>query len=180
MRTAMMPPRTAQYWPAGCSITATVPGRAPWEPTEPGLVPQKSPKAPAVAGEANRRLQQMRELARSFKAHEFYAPWPPYVPDRYELRLLPQPILRYDDPDAGLIDGAVFLLVYGRNPEIVLTIEANRAEGSEPTWTYSLGRMSSAELYVNLDDREVWKQMGRARQLDRASYGCFLLPRSVD
>lgn len=28
MRTAMMPPRTAQYWPAGCSITATVPGSA--------------------------------------------------------------------------------------------------------------------------------------------------------
>lgn len=28
MRTAMIPPSTAQYWPWGCSMTATVPGSA--------------------------------------------------------------------------------------------------------------------------------------------------------
>ena len=62
----------------------------------------------------------------------------------YELRLLAQPVLRCSDPKSGLIDGTLFLLVYGTNPEVVLLIEASKEGASEPTWSYVLARMGRA------------------------------------
>jgi hypothetical protein len=54
-----------------------------------------------------------------------------------------------------LVDGAIFLLAYGRNPEFVRLIEARREDKGQPAWFYGLARMSAARLRVKLDDREV-------------------------
>lgn len=114
--------------------------------------------APAPADDAVRRLRQMKEIARRFRAYEF---WSGQGTDehaqgeRYELRLLPQPIHRYSDPASGIVDGAIFLFSYGTNPEIALVVEARRDGKGAPSWSYSLGRIAAARLLVRLDDREV-------------------------
>ena len=72
---------------------------------------------------------------RRFKAHEIYTPWRSTVSVRHDLRLLPQPILRYKDPGAGILDGAIFLLAHEGNPEIIVVIEARREGSAEPVWT---------------------------------------------
>jgi hypothetical protein len=100
----------------------------------------------------------MKEQARRFRAFEYFAPGKQAAIERYELRLLPQPVSRHADPGSGLIDGTIFFLAYGTNPEVALLIEASRDGTSPPAWTYGLVRMGRAELHVTLDEGEVWKQ----------------------
>jgi hypothetical protein len=116
----------------------------PWAPKGPGIVPLPIPEAGTPDTDPARRLRRMRELARRFRGDEDFEPRPGERPERYELRLLPQPVARYEDPALGVVDGGLFLLVYGQNPEIALVIEARAKGGEPPTWTYGLGRISAA------------------------------------
>lgn len=130
--------------------------RSPWSPERPGIEVRPIPDAPRPADDAAKRLLQLRELSRRFGGHELFEPTKEgRRADRFELRLLPKPVHRYQGPDQGLIDGGLFLLVYGRNPEVALVVEAHRGDHDEPRWVYGLGRVSSAHLKVNLDGREV-------------------------
>jgi hypothetical protein len=126
-----------------------------WNPKEAGIVLQPISKEQPPADDPGKRLRQMREMARRFKASESLDPARNEPSDRFELRLLPQPVLRYQGPDTGLVDGAIFLLAYGRNPEVVLLIEARREQKGEPGWFYGLARIGAARMRVKLDDREV-------------------------
>jgi hypothetical protein len=72
--------------------------------------------------------------------------------------MLAQPIHRYRDPLAGLLDGAMFIFAHGTNPEIVLLIEAAGQDAAAAAWQYGVARLGSAELHVSLDSREVWTQ----------------------
>ena len=75
-----------------------------------GVVMQKFPKAPLPAEDATKRLRQMKELVRQIKAYEYFKP-PDQPPlERYELRVLPQPVHRYADAKSGLIDGGMFII----------------------------------------------------------------------
>jgi hypothetical protein len=126
-----------------------------WNPKEAGVALAPIPGSPAPADDEAKRFRQLRDLARRFKASESLDPARNDPSDRYELRLLPQPVHRYADSASGLIDGAVFLLAYGRNPEIALLIEARREGAGESSWRYGLARIGAARLRVRLDDREV-------------------------
>ena len=130
-------------------------GRWVWNPRRPEAGFQPVPQAPVPGETEARRLLQIKEIARRFKAFEALDPARNDPSDRFELRLLPQAIYRYHDPEHGLIDGAIFLLSYGRNPEIALLIEANRVGSAEPAWSYGLARLGAARLRVSLDDHEV-------------------------
>jgi hypothetical protein len=161
-------------------LSATVPGGPGWEPSDPGLVPRPLAGAAAPAPDEVKRLLQMKEIARRFKAHEIYQPRGKPAPERYELRLLPQPVLRYADQGSGLVDGALFLLAYGGNPEIVLVIEARGRGSSGPVWTYGFARTAAAELHVSLDGAEVWTQPKSTRTSNRDPYWAFVRLRQAD
>jgi hypothetical protein len=109
-----------------------------------------APKYAALSGaekpasSEKQRLVQLRGLARRFTVSETF------VGDTATLRLLPQPIDRYDDVSRGIVDGGVFVFVYGTNPEAVLLLECDK-EG----WRYALSRLAWAELAVEFDGREV-------------------------
>ena len=154
------PPKTV-FWLLEFTSLADGPvrvdgGRSPWSPDKPGIETRPIPNAPRPADDAAKRLLQMRALSRRFTANELFEPSKEgQRADRFELRLLPKPVHRYEDPDHGLSDGGLFLLVYGRNPEVALVVEAQRGDRDEPRWVYGLGRISSAHLKVNLDGREV-------------------------
>jgi hypothetical protein len=110
------------------------------------------PDAPAPEASAARRQLQMRSLARGFTAHSI-----DYQQERWELRLLSQPLYRYGDPKGSVLDGALFAYVTsaGTDPEVVLVLEA-RQGGGAPSWHYRAIRFSDSNLYVKREGKEIW------------------------
>ena len=131
-------------------------GDLQWDSTAPGIELRPVTDAKDPAGSPRERLTQMKAIAARFSGFELEPP-----NGRLTMRMLPKPILRYDDPDSGLQDGAIFSLAYGVNPEVLILIESRKAAGaSAPTWQYGIGRLGGAEVSVSLDGQEVWKQRG--------------------
>lgn len=129
-----------------------------WPPREPGLDFKAIPNAPEAESTEAKRLRQLKDLARRFSGFERFRKENANAPERYELRLLPQPIYRYSNPKRGQVDGALFLMTYGTNPEVLLVIELQQSNQPVAEWKYGLTRISYAEPHVLLDDREVWTQ----------------------
>ena len=68
---------------------------------------------------------------------------------------MPQPLYRFEKTSSDLLDGALFSLVNGTDPEVLLLIEARRtANGFQ--WQYALARLSTRELQVTYDGQKVW------------------------
>ena len=110
------------------------------------------PSAPQPGASPGRRLIQMRSLARDFTAHSI-----DYQEERWDLRLLPQPLYRYEKPEGEVVDGALFAFVTsaGTDPEVVLALEARRA-GDALAWHYRAIRFSDSNLFVQYSGKEVW------------------------
>lgn len=125
----------SSFEPGG--LDATNSGGIAWHPRKSVLEFKPLGEAPRPASTAERRLLQMKELARGFVVEENYHQ------DVSVLRLLPRPIDRYQDRAAGIDDGAMFAFTYGTNPELVLLLEC-RGE----TWQFAVARLSWAELNV--------------------------------
>jgi hypothetical protein len=145
-----------------------------WAPPSSGLEMKPVPGAPRPAPTEAARSRQVREIATRFTAHQVnLRP----VERRYDLRLLPRPIYRYADPDAGLLDGALFTFANGTNPEILLLVEATGQDLSESAWSYGLARISRAAPTVLLDGSEVWTQPYAARPGSADPYYTARIPR---
>jgi hypothetical protein len=105
------------------------------------------PEAPAPEKTPQRRLLQLRDLAKRFAGHEVVSS------EKCELRLLPQPVDRYVPSKAERADGAIFFLTFGTNPEVMLLIESDGKQ-----WSYAAGRMTGAqEVVVTLDQAIAWE-----------------------
>jgi hypothetical protein len=135
-------------------------GEAPvtrWQPEEAGITFEPITDAPEPARDDIRRLAQMRTLVRGFSAHMARQD-----SQLEELRLLPQPLFRYE-PGAGdsqVVDGAVFGYVWtiGTDPEVLLVIEARRAmAGGQVRWHFAPARFTNREAWVKYQKREVWR-----------------------
>jgi hypothetical protein len=143
-------------------LTAKRGENMPWAP-ETGIEFQDFKKTDAPAKTAPQRLIQMRRLAERFRGEN--------IDDRsdqkWELRLLPTPLMRFDRSDKSLategdvLDGALMALVSGTDPEILILIEA-RTTPAGPKWQWSLARFSDRPLKAWLDDKEIWS-VERAR-----------------
>jgi hypothetical protein len=81
--------------------------------------------------------------------------WEEYRGEKFELRLLPHPVYRYQDEEAGLIDGALFNFAHGTNPEVFAVIEC-RKTASGPTWSYGFLPLAGARVTATLDGKTVW------------------------
>lgn len=131
------------------------PGQYDWHPQAPGIEPKPIAGAPKPGRTPAQRLSQMRALTREFSAG---------TNDRemrhWELRLLPQPLYRYESTDPDVLDGAVFCYVTsaGTDPEVLLILEARKSPGAaEPTWQYALARFTDLELTVKHKDKVLLK-----------------------
>jgi hypothetical protein len=123
-----------------------------WEPQAPGALWKPVPGGPEPATSAPARLAQMRAIAREFHGRS--------VSDQgveWQLRLLPQPLLRYASPELGVLDGGLFALISsaGTDPEIILLVEA-RKDGARSRWEFSPARFSDMNLWQKHGDQEVW------------------------
>ena len=103
------------------------------------------------------RTTQMRQIARRFKVFDDHG-WKETV--RHPLRLLTQPMLRYEDAEAGIIDGALFTFALATDPEANLLVEAYETPDG-PKWRYSFSAMSIYHLQSYLDDELVWDKPDR-------------------
>jgi hypothetical protein len=136
-----------------------------WTPASAGIEWNVLAGAPDPADRPTARARQIKELAQRFTAHEFWDP----NNSRFELRLLVQPVHKYADAERGLLEGAMFLLCHGTNPEVVLLIEAV-TDGGNARFRYALARLGHAELHVAFDEKEVWRQDRVADTNPRDSY----------
>jgi hypothetical protein len=157
-------------------LAAAVEGVGVWQPASAGLVMEKFPKAEQPADDAARRLRQMKELVRAIKAYEYFKPRDQPSVERYELRVLPQPAYRYADLASGLIDGGMFIISYGLNPELVVLVEARREGSSPAAWHYGFARIAIAEIHVELDGKEVWTHRGGNPRRADDTYRLFTRP----
>lgn len=118
-----------------------------WIPTESAVTFKPLSDAPALSPSKPQRLFQLKKMAERFVAQQFVEG------QKLELRLLPRPIDRYQPTENTESDAAVFLFVSGRNPGILLAIEATESE-----WKYGVGRLSGpSKLTIELDNQVVWK-----------------------
>ncbi len=121
-----------------------------WTPEKPGIEFKAVPDAPPPADTAAKRSSQIRTLAGRFSARVIVRE------DKSALRLLTTPIYRYNDKEAGVIDGALLVFAQGTDPELFLLLEA-RADKDTSQWQYALARMTSWGVEASLDERPVWK-----------------------
>ena len=129
-------------------------GAHAWTPRPPGVVPKPIPGAPAPGGMPAQRSRQIRELSHAFGASSV-----DLEGKRWELRLLPQPLYRYESTDPDVLDGAVlaFATSAGTDPEVLLIIEARRSSASAPmAWQYAIAHFSDLTLTVRHDGKEVF------------------------
>jgi len=132
-------------------LACVVDGTTIWSPAEGGLRWEELNAAEPSAGKSL-RLAQMRSMARRFSAIYYK----PHTQETFELRVLSQPIYRYEDETSGTVDGAVFAFAEANDPETLLLLEAVTAADGSRSWRYGLARMSSTRMVVRLDDHEVW------------------------
>jgi hypothetical protein len=128
-----------------------------WTP-ERGIAPVACEEAPRVADSPSQRLLQIRNVARSFAAASRSREG-----QTWELRLLPTPLLRYEAPAAGVLDGALLAMVSsaGTDPEVLLLIEARhpREDGTSWMWHAAAVRFSDKDLTVRRNDRLLWSSL---------------------
>ncbi|QDV45338.1 hypothetical protein Enr13x_52140 [Stieleria neptunia] len=129
-------------------------GKAPrkrWMPAVDELELKTVPSAPAVSTDSGRRLVQMRGMARQFKAEMIHKG------QTNHLRLLPQPLFRYQDSTAEF-DGALFAFVWdnGTDPELLLRIEVQR-ENDQSVWKYQAVRFTWRQLRLHHQGKPVWE-----------------------
>jgi hypothetical protein len=113
-----------------------------WIPHSTDLSMTEFDEAPTPADTPRARLSQMRELARRFTCQE------KLQGQKISLRMLSQPIDRYNDAAANVADGGLFIFANGTNPELALLLEC-----SDKQWSYGIFRLASAQLLAQLDGK---------------------------
>jgi hypothetical protein len=127
-------------------------GKTFWTPDSPGVELHDVPEAPAPAAGRAARLSQMKEISRRFSAYTEEA-----ARGKRILRLLPTPMDRYPENAAAGTDGALFSLVVGNDPEVILHLEQGQQQDGKPVWQYGVVLSTRSTSVALLDDREVWR-----------------------
>lgn len=116
-------------------LTCRVGNEVVWKPSQPGILFAPCPEAPAPAQGSKQRSLQFRTLARDFGGVLLNE-----KKERFELRLVPKPIFEYEPTEGEVIQGAIFSLAFGTDPEILILIEAVKASDGKSTFRYALAR----------------------------------------
>lgn len=126
------------------------------------------PMAPAPAAQENFRLIQMRNIVRQFKARMTEGV------QSHELRLLPQPLYRYEASTQER-DGAIFALVWtdGTDPELLLHIYTSGVK-EKLVWNWQPIRFTWRSLELDHLERQVWKSEEVATRNDARQTGPYI------
>ena len=133
-------------------LVAVRSGRSVWSPSAAGIELRKFPEAPEPQTSPRLRLKQMRQLAGQLRADKTTREGV-----KRELRLLPNPVYRYESDDPDVLDGALFALVEGTDPEAFLMIEARATAREQYEWQYAFARMNSCLLRLHRAEELLWE-----------------------
>lgn len=122
-----------------------------WKAKEAGITLRPISDAPIASQTKAQRLRQMRQLAAEFSAKITVSD----VEGASDLRLLPQPLMRYASESAGVVDGALFAFVLATDPECLLLIELRESKGGV-SWHYAAARFTDRPLILMKKEKEVW------------------------
>lgn len=123
-----------------------------WRPIAAGLQWHSHDAVSKTSQTEKQRLVQMRALARRFRGDD------DFENEESVLRLLTNPLLRYSNPKKGITDGAMFALVQGTDPEMLILIELRQDQNGNAGYYWALAPMTSFELTGYLDREEVWQK----------------------
>ncbi|MCO8123593.1 hypothetical protein NHH03_17745 [Stieleria sp. TO1_6] len=155
--------------PAPLSMRNTKTGDIPWQPTAESLRWKSIKDVVVDSRSAASRLRQMRRIASEFSAVDhFQVRSGDTARSPYKLRLLPQPVYRYSDPEKDVVDGAMFAFVHGTDPEMFLVLEATEQNG-QTSWRYSIAPMTCWAIDVHYNDQPVWnieERLGKSTPAD--------------
>lgn len=133
-----------------------------WMPQS-GLPVQALVGAPKPASTPTARLTQMRRIAKEFTTHmEASGVW--------ELRLLPQPLYRWDKAGEESADGALFGYVWpkGTDLEVILLLESlPTADGRR--WHFAPVRFSNRSVWLKYEGNEVWRAASHREPQDKTT-----------
>jgi len=132
-------------------LTARTPQKALWAPRAAGLKMEPLPDAAAPADSARARLREMRTYAERFTSDKTTREGV-----TRQLRLLTQPIYRYDGTHPEILDGALYAYVEATDPEILLLIEA-RSKDQGYEWTFGFARLNSVQLRAFYLEKTIWE-----------------------
>jgi len=138
-------------------------GKVVWSPAKPGIEWREIQGAPQPAETAAQRLRQMKTLATRFSA-SYTAVHLGAKP--FELRLLPQPLLRYEPDDGNQADGALFGYVQSTTPVGLLLLESRQAEGGS-RWHYACASLVTGPMTARYEDQEIFTLERDAASTDR-------------
>jgi hypothetical protein len=142
---------------ADSPIRLDSPDNGSWVPTSAGITWEKfSADSPEPSPSKPLRLTQMRRLASRFRVEDNL------LGDEDVLRLMSNPMIRYEDPDKGVIDGALFAYVQGTDPELLVQLEAREDGDGKRQYHWALAAMASAAVNAFLDGKPVWSKIRTA------------------
>jgi hypothetical protein len=139
---------------SGGKLRASRDGQPWWLENQSAVEVKDVPQAPAPAAEAPQRQRQLKLLSQKFTGYELWDP----NNTRYDLRRIERPVHTYRDEEHGLLEGGLFIIANGTNPEIMLFVEARVGpkDKTKAAWHFSAGRSAYAELHVEYDGKEVF------------------------
>jgi len=151
---------------AELSFTRASTGEELWRPIK-SVTRHSIPRAPVPDASKNRRLLQMKQLARRFSADVMFKPNPGQPETQaYQLRMQPRPIYRYQTKNTPIVDGALFAFVQGTNPEVFLVVEVVRGEQGMQ-FRHGLSPMTAYAVSAKLDGNDIWSVPPQKRPFPR-------------
>jgi len=129
-------------------LTVKLKGKKLWHPTKPGLEWQPLTDVPAPAATRPARLAQMRRMLADMRAT--------IDTKESELRLLTQPVYRYEKPTDEALDGAIFSFVMGTDPELFVLLEARKSKEKDHEWQFAPVRFTGGGLSLKRGDKVLW------------------------
>jgi hypothetical protein len=145
-------------------LSAEYEGAVVWAPKTPGVKFAPIPDADPPAETSRLRLIQARAFARDFSAN-----FTDLKKQTTELRLLPQPLIRYEPKNSSVMDGALFAFAEGTDPQVMLLVET-RGGADQRRWEYAFVRSHFVELRGFHRGQEVW-HLEADPSMTKASFG---------
>jgi hypothetical protein len=146
-------------------LTATRAGQLLWKAGEPGIAWLALADVPRPAPSRANRLVQLRGLARRLTARM-------EGERNTDLRLMTQPLHRYDEHTAGALDGAIFAYALATDPELLLWIEAAGEKGKE-SWRVAIARFGILPMTVKDGEKTIWS-CGEGKGMVREGKYCVI------
>jgi hypothetical protein len=184
----VFPAQEGPLWFIQCQSLALGPfalrdGQRPlWEPRVAGEAFHRLEGAEPPAESRAKRLTQMRSLARQFSAVDDFRIHPADKEAvQYGLRLMANPVYRYEMPERKIMDGAVFPFVLGTAPELLLVLEAREDDNGTGHWEYLAAPLTVWAVEVKHRNQSVWKVAERyGKHSARDAYHSWALEQTFE